>query len=95
MTGDIGVNYNDLNQVTSIVFADSTVQTTAPVNAGTWGSITGTLSSQTDLQNALNTKLTASSNLSDLADAGTARTNLGVEYATDAQVGSGLSTSTI
>ena len=95
MTGDIGVNYNDLNQVTSIVFADSTVQTTAPVNAATWGSITGTLSSQTDLQNALNTKLTASSNLSDLANAGTARTNLGVAYATDAQAIAGTSASTV
>ena len=95
MTGDIGVNYNDLNQVTSIVFADSTVQTTAPVNAATWGSITGTLSSQTDLQNALNTKLTASSNLSDLADAGTARTNLGVEYATNAEASRGVSTSLV
>lgn len=95
MTGDIGVNYNDLNQVTSIVFADSTVQTTASVGAGTWGSITGTLSSQTDLQSALNAKLTASSNLSDLANTATARTNLGVAYATDAETGAGLSTSTV
>lgn len=29
MTGDINVNTNDLNQVTSIVFADASVQTTA------------------------------------------------------------------
>jgi hypothetical protein len=45
---------------------------------GTWGSITGTLSAQTDLNTALNGKLAASSNLSDLASATTARTNLGL-----------------
>lgn len=31
MTGDIGLNFNDLNQVTSVVFADNSVQTTAAV----------------------------------------------------------------
>lgn len=52
---------------------------------GTWGSITGTLSSQTDLQTALNAKLTAASNLSDLASASTARTNLGLVIGTNVQ----------
>jgi len=46
--------------------------------AGTWGTITGTLSSQTDLNTALGLKLAAASNLSDLADAATARGNLGL-----------------
>jgi hypothetical protein len=53
---------------------------------GTWGSITGTLSAQTDLSTALTgkqaalgfTPLNAASNLSDLASAPTARTNLGL-----------------
>jgi hypothetical protein len=43
-----------------------------------WGSITGTLSSQTDLQTALTARLAAASNLSDLVSASTARTNLGL-----------------
>lgn len=43
-----------------------------------WGGITGTLSSQTDLQAALNAKLAAAANLSDLNNVGTARTNLGL-----------------
>lgn len=43
-----------------------------------WGAITGTLSSQTDLGNALNLRLLATANLSDLNNAGTARTNLGL-----------------
>ena len=49
-----------------------------PVTSTTWGTITGTLSSQTDLQTALDAKLAKASNLSDLANASTARTNLGL-----------------
>lgn len=59
-----------------------------------WGAITGTLSDQTDLATALNDKLAIADNLSDLANAATARTNLGLgtaattditDYATAAQ----------
>lgn len=49
-----------------------------PVTSTTWGTITGTLSDQTDLQTALDSKLAKASNLSDLANAATARTNLGL-----------------
>ena len=45
-----------------ITFGDNTVQTTAytGADAAVWGGITGTLSSQTDLQSALNAKYDAS-----------------------------------
>jgi hypothetical protein len=49
-----------------------------PVTSTTWGTITGTLSSQVDLQGSLDAKLAKASNLSDLTNAGTARTNLGL-----------------
>lgn len=54
--------------------------TVLPITSGggTWGSITGTLADQTDLSSALNARLAASANLSDLANAATARTNLGL-----------------
>jgi hypothetical protein len=42
-----------------------------------WGSITGTLADQSDLKTALDAKLAASNNLSDLANAAIARSNLG------------------
>lgn len=42
---------------TGIAFPDSTVQTTAATGGGTWGSITGTLANQTDLQLELDGKL--------------------------------------
>jgi hypothetical protein len=49
-----------------------------PVTSTTWGTITGTLSAQVDLQGSLDSKLAKASNLSDLTNAGTARTNLGL-----------------
>jgi hypothetical protein len=49
-----------------------------PITSTTWGSITGTLSAQVDLQGSLDAKLAKASNLSDLVSAPTARTNLGL-----------------
>jgi len=49
-----------------------------PATSTAWGSITGTISAQVDLQGSLDSKLATASNLSDLANAGTARTNLGL-----------------
>lgn len=54
-----------------------------------WGSVTGTLSNQTDLQNALNAKqasgsyLVTTNNLSDINNATTARQNLGLVIGTN------------
>ena len=62
---------------------------------GTWGAITGTLSAQTDIQSALDTKAAKASNLSDLASAPTARTNLGLgSLATQSGTFSGTSSNT-
>lgn len=59
---------------TSLVFA----QFSGPGSTVTWGNVIGTLSNQTDLQAALDSKLVKASNLSDLTSASTARTNLGL-----------------
>lgn len=44
-----------------VVGTDGKVQGLGSSGGGTWGSITGTLSSQTDLQTALNARLTVAS----------------------------------
>jgi hypothetical protein len=49
---------------------------------GTWGSITGTLSAQTDLQAALDARLAKASNLADLTDRAAARDSLRVSHGT-------------
>lgn len=69
--------------------------TSAGGGGGTWGSITGVLSAQTDLQAALDAKLSSSNNLSDLQSASTARTNLGLgTLATQSGTFSGTSSGT-
>jgi len=45
-------------------------------SGGAWGEITGTLSDQTDLQNALDAKLNSTDNLTDVADQQTALNNI-------------------
>ena len=69
-----------------LTFPDATVQTTAYTGGGgvTWGSITGTLSNQTDLQNALNAKYDASNPLN-FVDAGYVSSAL-TGYATESFV---------
>lgn len=52
---------------------------------GVWGDILGTLSSQTDLAAELATKVTKTSNLSDISNATTARSNLGLAIGTDVE----------
>lgn len=58
---------------------DLTTNRSWTITSSTWGSITGTLSSQTDLNTALNSKLTASNNLSDVSSIDTSRINLGFQ----------------
>ena len=65
------------------------------VGSVAWGSITGTLSNQTDVQAALDAKLVITNNLSDLASVATARTNLGLgTLATQSGTFSGTSSGT-
>jgi hypothetical protein len=105
MTGDIGVNYNDLNQVTSIVFADNTVQTTASgagvlLSSNNLSDLSNISTARTNLGlgsvATLNTSavLQTANNLSEVTPA-TARTNLGLAYATDAQVIAGTATNVV
>jgi len=74
-----GTNIKTLNGSTILGSGDLVISASAA-----WGGITGTLSSQTDLQTALNSKLNASAvsayglTLIDDADAATARTTLGL-----------------
>jgi hypothetical protein len=60
--GQVSAQNVTLSSGGSITFGDSTVQTTAYTGTSptTWGNITGTLSTQTDLQNALDAKYDAS-----------------------------------
>lgn len=65
---------NDLLKQVLVAVANKT----SSGGGAVWGVITGTLSNQTDLVTALNLRLLAASNLSDLTNAGAARTNLGL-----------------
>ena len=77
-TGVMTVDVN--NHTGSGTYAAWTVNVggVTPATSTSWGSILGTLSAQTDLQTALDSKLAKASNLSDLVSAPTARTNLGL-----------------
>ncbi len=75
-------NYRTLSAGTNVTISDGgahgalTISASSNINTIAWGSITGTLSNQTDLQTALNAKLTASSNLSDVSSKSTSLNNL-------------------
>jgi hypothetical protein len=89
-----GTNIKTVNGNNLLGSGDISISGTAA-----WGSVTGTLSNQSDLQTALNGKQASGSyavttnNLSDLSNAGTARTNLGLAIGTNVQAfNSNLST---
>ena len=79
----------DVNATTATVGTLNVTSCTGCGTAATWGGIAGTLSSQADLQSALNAKqnalgytpLNPANNLSDVANVATAKTNLGVPAA--------------
>lgn len=79
-----GTNIKTVNGNNLLGSGDVSISGTAA-----WGSVTGTLSNQTDLQNALNAKQASGSyavttnNLSDLSNATTARSNLGLVIGTN------------
>ena len=65
-------------QILLLVFDGTNFQLAGDDDSAIWGNITGTLSNQTDLQTALDTKLVKTNNLSDVDNVVTARTNLSV-----------------
>ena len=79
----------DVNATTATVGTLNVTNCTGCGGGAAWGGITGTLSNQTDLQNALNGKqntlgfapLNAANNLSDVANLATAKSNLAVPAA--------------
>lgn len=83
-----GTNIKTVNGNTILGTGDLTITSTS-----TWGTLTGTLSDQTDLQTVLDSKLTSSSvsayglTLVDDADAATARTTLGLGTAATQNTG--------
>ncbi len=62
------------------LIAQLTCEASEGAGSAVWGSITGTLSNQTDLDTALDLRLLASDNLADVADSQTSRSNLGMQY---------------
>ena len=91
---DVAISSPTNGQVLKYDSATNLWKNQTDLNSGVWGSITGTLSSQTDLQNALNAKqnvsamsdyLAKADNLSGLANLATSRTNLGLGTANTVQ----------
>lgn len=91
-----GTNIKTLNGSTILGSGDLVISASAA-----WGGITGTLSSQTDLQTSLNAKLNASAvsafglTLVDDADAATARTTLGLATVASSGSAADLGTGTL